>query len=78
MNEKRKIRKRFLFGTLVLLMIFIVLAPHQLSAGVCERALAKCGIDALLTSLLSGPEIGALYFSACLLGYSWCLQYYDF
>jgi hypothetical protein len=78
MNEKRNIRKRVLTGTLALLMIFLFLTPHQLSAGVCERALAKCGIDALLTSLLSGPEIGALYLSGCLLGYSWCLQYYDF
>ena len=75
---KQKSNIKFLAGFLALLLISIAFTPHTLNAGVCERALAKCGIDALLSTLLSGPEIGALYYSGCLLGYAWCLQYYIF
>jgi hypothetical protein len=61
------------------LIMCLILGSASLFAsetGVCEKALKRCGIDAAIAGLLSGPEMFLLYYSGCLMGYSWCLNYY--
>ncbi len=43
---------------------------------VCDKALVKCGVDAVIAGILSGAQTFLLFYSGCLMGYSWCLKYY--
>jgi len=73
-KSKRRKAGTFLAGALVLLMVVSVAAP-SLQAGMCERALAKCGIDATVAGVTGGPGAAALWGVGCLAGYHWCLRY---
>ncbi len=70
--------KNFRIMALVLIFTLTVLylAPSQLEANVCDEALVKCGVDAVIVTLFSGPASGFLYFSGCLIGHDFCEKYY--
>ncbi len=69
--------KGFKILALVLLLSFtlVYLVPYPLEANVCQDAFSKCGIDAVLVTIFSGPASGAIYFSGCLIGYDFCINY---
>ena len=88
--ERKKV-KGFMAGTLALLTLILATFPHSLSAGRCEKALAKCAIDAGITISIgiiiglvsgnAGAVVGALaaggtYLSFCFAGYDFCKRYY--
>ena len=72
---KRRRGKVILVGLLVFVFMISALAP-ALEAGVCERALQKCAIDAAIAGISGGVIAGLAWASACLAGYDWCLRYY--
>lgn len=72
---------------LILFLLILLVAPSELSAGVCEKAFVKCLLDASLGMLLGiiagfavGNIPGALLGVATVGGASlvWCLAGYDF
>jgi len=70
-------KRKWVLTGVVLLLIFMVAIPQTLTAGVCEKALEKCMLNAVITGLFSlNPTIFAYYSASCLLGYSFCLKYY--
>lgn len=88
---KRKRVKQFMAGTLTLLTLILATFPHRLSADECDKALAKCAIDAGITmsvglivglvsgnvaALLGALAAGGAYMSFCLAGYDFCKRYY--
>ncbi len=64
-------------GVMIGLMFAMGLAAAPALAGNCERALIKCGIDAAIAGLFGGLQSGLTYFSGCLIGYGWCLDYIE-
>ena len=68
-----------LVGALVCsLLMGVVFAPSlHASRADCERALARCGLDALIAGLTGGPLAFALWSSGCLMGYDFCMRYYE-
>jgi len=76
-NLRRNKKFKIMAGVLVLLMSIFFLAPHQLVAKGCIIGLARCSIDAIIVAIFGGLQSGALYFSGCLIGYTWCLEYFD-
>jgi len=76
-NLRRDKRLKIMAGVLVLLMSIFFLAPQQLTAEVCDEALVECAIDAVIIGIFGGLQSGLLYFSGCLTGYNWCLEYFD-
>ena len=72
--KKRK-GNTILVGVLVLIFLISVFAP-SLDAGVCERALQKCAVDAAIAGITGGFVPGLAWGSVCLAGYNWCLHYY--
>ena len=91
-NPRRKKAGKFTATILILFTLVLIAAPQQLFAGVCEKALASCLIDAGITTILgaiggmfAGNILGALagagtaggsYLSWCLIGYDFCNRYY--
>ncbi len=71
-NSKKLVVAGLIFGLIVLWS-----SPVYASKEVCENALARCGFDALVAGLFSGPQTFLAYYSGCLMGYSWCLKYYS-
>lgn len=61
---------------LPLLLLILAFSPAPVSAGVCEKAVAKCGADAVLAGMLSGLQTFIFFSTGCIMGYTWCLQYY--
>ena len=45
---------------------------------ICNKALLKCGVDAVIAGLLSGLPALAYTMMGCFIGYDWCLKYYWF
>jgi len=72
--KKRK-GSAILAGVLVFVFLISAFAP-SLDAGVCERALQKCAVDAAIVGITGGFIAGLVWGSACLSGYDWCLRYY--
>jgi hypothetical protein len=72
---KRRRGKVILVGVLVFVLFISAFAP-SLEAGVCERALQKCAVDATIAGITGGIYAGLAWGSACLAGYDWCLRYY--
>lgn len=66
---------KILSGLLILLIALLFLSPQQLVAKGCDKALAECSVDAVIVGLFGGVHAGLLYFSGCLIGYGWCLEY---
>jgi len=71
-------RNRILIGTLVLVLLMGGFATPSLHASLadCEKALARCGADAVIAGLTGGPLAFALWSSGCLMGYDFCMRYY--
>lgn len=70
-------KRKWVLTGVILLLIFMVATPQALTAGVCEKALEKCILNAVLAGLFSLSPTVFTYFSAsCLMGYSFCLSYY--
>jgi len=65
----------FFAGLLVCVLLILGAAP-SLDAGVCERALQKCAIDAAIAGITGGAFAGLSWASLCLAGYDWCIRYY--
>jgi len=60
-----------------LLLVVLIVSPVLVAGKECEEAFMRCGADALITAVISGPGAGIVYATGCLLGYTWCLKYYD-
>lgn len=71
-------KQRLLGLVLVIGMVFILTQAPILEAkeADCQGALARCGVTAVMASIGS-PLLGAAIASGCLIGYSWCLQYFN-
>ena len=79
MNKiQKKKGSRILVGALVFsLLMGVVFAPSlHANQAVCERALARCALDAMIAGLTGGPLAFALWGSGCLMGYDFCMRYY--
>ena len=70
---------RLLIGALVFSLLLGVVSAPSLHAkrAVCEKALAKCAVDAMIAGLTGGPLALALWSSGCLMGYDFCMRYYE-
>jgi hypothetical protein len=68
-----------MIGALVLVLFLGVVTTPTLHARLadCERALARCAADAVIAGLTGGPLALALWGSGCLMGYDFCMKYYD-
>ena len=75
----KKNGSRVLIGALVFVLLMGgVMAPSlQANLADCEKALGKCAIDAGIAGLTGGPIVFALWSSGCLMGYDFCMRYYD-
>jgi len=68
--------KKIMVVALVLFIFVYAAAPSlQANAG-CVGALRKCSVDAVIALIFAGPHAFLLYYSGCLMGYTWCLKYY--
>lgn len=76
MTQFRTYQKTIAAGIFIALFLWFLTAVPAL-AGDCEKGLVKCGIDAAISSLLGGIQSGLMYFTGCLIGYEWCLEYYE-
>lgn len=89
-NLKRMKGKRIMAGTLSLLILVLFVAPYQLTADICDRALQDCAIDVLIISSVAflaglggGPgaafagagAVAAGYSGFCLIGFAFCKTY---
>lgn len=69
--------KKFLaMGLVGCLLAFAALPAQAAEEEVCLKALKKCGVDAVISLLLSGPPTFLAYSSFCMSGYVWCLKYF--
>ena len=75
MKQFKKRSMVILVGLLALVFLLSAFAP-SLEAGVCERALQKCTVDAAIAGITGGIVAGFAWGAACLAGYDWCLRYY--
>lgn len=77
-RSTKKRRSRVLAAALVFLLLTGVASLPSLHASMadCEKALARCGVDAVLAGFTGGPLAFALWSSGCLMGYDFCLRYY--
>jgi len=78
-KQMKQFKKRkgnaILVGVLAFILLISAFAP-SLDAGVCERALHKCAVDATIAGVTGGVITGIAWGSVCLAGYHWCLRYY--
>jgi hypothetical protein len=73
----KKSQKKLVVVGLIFCLIVLCSTPGFASKEVCEKALARCGVDAVVAGLFSGPQAFLSYYAGCFMGYSWCLKYYD-
>ena len=76
MTNFRMYHKTIAAGIFIAIFVGLLTAVPAL-ADDCEEALLECGIDAVVAALFGGIQSGLSYFSGCLIGYLWCLEYYD-
>ncbi len=57
-------------------LLFMAGAPLQMRAGLCERALRRCAVDAAIGGLFGGGVVFLAYSGGCIAGYDWCQRYY--
>ena len=65
-----------LASALVFLILGLAFAPAVQADDVCEEALTKCLVDAVVALIISGPQAAGAYALGCLNGYTWCLKYF--
>jgi hypothetical protein len=70
---------RILIAALVFFLFMGLVKTPSLHArrAICERALYKCAVDAVIAGMSGGPLALALWGTGCLMGYDFCLKYYD-
>jgi len=73
---KKQWAKRFVVAGLIICLMVGSTSVFASDKGACDKALVKCGVDAVIAGILSGPQTFLLFYSGCLMGYSWCLKYY--
>jgi hypothetical protein len=73
---KKRSVKSLVAACLVVCLIFCSSFVFASEKEVCDKALIKCGVDALIAGVLSGAQTFLLLYSGCLMGYTWCLKYY--
>lgn len=76
---QKKKRGRIMVGSLVFMLLmgaFITPSLHATRA-VCEKALHRCAVDAVIAGMTGGPLALSLWGTGCLLGYDFCLRYYE-
>ena len=92
-NLRGKKSKKLVAGALSIFLFVMIAAPHQLSAGQCEKAFIRCLFDAgivaalgaiaglfsasFVGSLLGAAAAGSSYATMCLVGFDFCLSYFD-
>lgn len=69
--------KKFVVVGLIFSLVIVCSMPGFASKEACENALIKCGVDAVVAGLFSGPQTFLAYYAGCFIGYSWCLRYYN-
>jgi len=69
--------KKFMVVGLIFSLVILCSTPGFASKEACENALIKCGVDAAIAGLVSGPQSFLAYSAGCLIGYYWCLKYYN-
>jgi len=73
----KKSPKKLVVVGLIFGLIVLCSSSGFASTEVCEKALSRCGIDAAIAGLFSGPQAFLTYYAGCFMGYSWCLKYYN-
>lgn len=73
----KKSARKLVIVSLIFSLIVLCSFPSFASKEVCDKALGKCGIDAAKAGLFSGPQAFLTYYAGCMMGYSWCLKYYN-
>lgn len=68
--------KKIMVVALVLFILVYAAAPSLQANADCGGALRKCSVDAIIVLIFGGPHAFLLYYSGCLMGYTWCLKYY--
>ena len=68
--------KKIMVVALVLFILVYAAAPSLQANDECVEALKKCSVDAIFALIFGGPQAFLLYYSGCLMGYTWCLKYY--
>jgi hypothetical protein len=78
-NINKKKANRIMIGALAIVLLMGVVATPSLHASLadCEKALARCAADAVIAGLTGGPLVFSLWSSGCLMGYDFCMKYYD-
>ncbi len=73
-----KSKKIVLTAAFILLAAVITAVPVHAAenTNVCNKALLKCGIDAVIAGLLSGGTALLLISMGCIIGYEFCLKFY--
>ncbi|NIM58576.1 MAG: hypothetical protein GTO16_06490 [Candidatus Aminicenantes bacterium] len=93
-NLRGKNAKKLIAGFLFMSLFTMFVAPDQLNAGQCSRALLNCMIDAgiatvlgaiagffsgnMFGSMLGAVAAGGSYSTMCLGGYHFCKRYYEY
>jgi len=74
-NPKRRVIK-LTASALIVCVLLCAWAPSAHAGNICNKALSKCLVDAVIALILAGPQTAAIYASGCLNGYVWCLTYF--
>ena len=73
--KNRQFKRIFGLGLVLFVGIFLVSSGFA-SEDVCKEAMNDCLLDAVVAGLFSGPQTFLVYYSACVIGYTFCLKYY--
>ena len=74
MRKAKKIQKRT--ALVILCWLIILVHPFILTAGVCENAVERCAVEALISGFFGGSPALAAHAIGCAVGYQWCLKYF--
>ena len=90
---KKKEVNSLISAGLILFLLILIVAPSELSAGVCEKAFVKCLLDAsfgMLLGIVAGfavgnipgallgvAAVGGASLMFCLAGYDFCINYFQ-
>ncbi len=76
MIDLRTYHKTIAAGIFIALF-FCLLTAVPVLADDCEDGLLECSLDAVISALFRGIQSGLMHFNGCLIGYVWCLEYYE-